>query len=140
MSRSVLILVAVALSLSERPGRAAVPEAEQAMRRAAEFFRRDVASGGGDVWRYSSDLKHRQGEGVAPPLTIWVQPPGTPAVGEAFLDAYAATRDRYYLDAAREVGDALIKGQLESGGWYYRVELDPAKRGEFRYRVPPGSK
>src|SRR5699024_6845241 len=43
------------------------------------------------------------------------------------------------LDAAREAGEALVRGQLESGGWYYRVEFDPQKRREFRYRVPPGS-
>jgi hypothetical protein len=105
------------------------------MRRAGAFFRNQVASGGGYVYVYSSDLKHRQGEGVAGPLTIWIQPPGTPAVGDAFLDAYAATGDRFYLDAAHEAGLALVKGQLNSGGWYYRVELDPARRGEFRYRV-----
>src|SRR5262245_53989302 len=93
-------------------------DAEAAMRRAAEFFRTKVASGGGYVYRYSSDLKHREGEGVAGPLTIWVQPPGTPAVGEAFLDAYDATGDRFYLDAAHETGQALVKGQLVSGGWY----------------------
>jgi hypothetical protein len=110
-------------------------DAEQAMRRAGAFFRNQVASGGGYVYVYSSDLKHRQGEGVAGPLTIWIQPPGTPAVGEAFLDAYAATGDRFYLDAAQKTGQALVQGQLDSGGWYYRVELDPARRGEFRYHV-----
>jgi hypothetical protein len=121
------------------PGLADAPEAERAMRRGAEFFRREVASGGGYVWRYSSDLKHRQGEGVAPPLTNWVQPPGTPAIGEAYLEALAATQDRFYLDAAREAAEALIRGQLQSGGWYYRVELDPARRREFRYRLGPAS-
>jgi hypothetical protein len=105
------------------------------MRRAAVFFRNRVATEGGYVYRYSSNLKHREGEGVAGPLTIWIQPPGTPAVGEAFLDAYAATDDRFYLDAAQETGQALVKGQLNSGGWYYRVELDPAQRSEFRYRA-----
>ena len=110
-----------------------------ALRRAAEFFRNDVASGGGYVWRYSSDLKYRIGEGVAGPLTIWIQPPGTPAVGEAFLDAFAATNDPFYRDAASEVGQALVKGQLESGGWSYRVELDPAQRREYRYRIEPWS-
>jgi hypothetical protein len=113
-------------------------DAEAAMRRAGAFFRNQVASGGGYVYVYSSDLKHRQGEGVAGPMTIWIQPPGTPAVGEAFLDAFAATGDRFYLDAARETGQALVKGQLDSGGWYYRVELDPARRGEFRYLVDRG--
>ena len=137
MTRSLGTLLALTLSLTASRGFAADQreEAILAMRRAAAFFRNDVASEGGYVYRYSSDLKHRQGEGVAGPLTIWIQPPGTPAVGEAFLDAHAATGDPFYLDAAREAGEALVKGQLNSGGWYYRVELDPAKRGEFRYRA-----
>ena len=137
MTRSLKILLALTLSLAASRGFAADQreDAVQAMRRAAAFFRNEVASDGGYVYLYSSDLKHRQGEGVAGPLTIWIQPPGTPAVGEAFLDAHAATGDPFYLDAAREAGEALVKGQLNSGGWYYRVELDPARRGEFRYRV-----
>jgi hypothetical protein len=142
MKRVLMTLLAAAPLLAASRGLAdepSVAEAERAMRKAAEFFREKVAAGGGYVWRYSSDLAHRQGEGAAGPKTIWVQPPGTPAVGEAFLDAFDASGDRYYLDAAREAGEALVKGQLQSGGWYYRVELDPAKRGEFRYRVDPQS-
>ncbi len=141
MARSLTLLLALLFPLTTHRSFAADPrvEAEEAMRRAAAFFRHEVASEGGYVYRYSSDLKHRQGEGVAGPLTIWIQPPGTPVVGEAFLDAHAATGDRFYLDAAREAGQALVKGQLNSGGWYYRVELDPAKRGEFRYRVDRAS-
>ena len=137
MTRSLKILLALTLSLAASPSFAADQreDAIEAMRRAAAFFRNEVASEGGYVYLYSSDLKHRQGEGVAGPLTIWIQPPGTPAVGEAFLDAHAATGDPFYLDAAHEAGEALVKGQLNSGGWYYRVELDPAKRGEFRYRA-----
>src|SRR4051812_25522169 len=64
MPRIVIILLAMSLSLVESQGRAEAPQAERAMKRAAEFFRKDVASEGGYVWRYSSDLKHRQGEGV----------------------------------------------------------------------------
>jgi hypothetical protein len=137
MVRFLKILTLLIVPLATPPSFAADSklEAEQAMRRAGTFFRNQVASGGGYVYVYSSDLKHRQGEGVAGPLTIWIQPPGTPAVGEAFLDAYTATGDRFYLDAAQETGQALVKGQLDSGGWYYRVELDPARRDEFRYRI-----
>jgi PelA/Pel-15E family pectate lyase len=137
MIRSLKILFVLTLSLPGL-GRLALAqrqEAEQALRRAGAFFRNQVASGGGYVYLYSSDLKYRQGEGVAGPQTIWIQPPGTPAVGEAFLDAYDATGDRFYLDAAHETGQALVKGQLQSGGWNYRVELDPSRRNEFRYRV-----
>lgn len=115
-----------------------VEEASQAMRKAASFFHNQVASQGGYVWRYSSDLVHRQGEGVASPNTIWVQPPGTPAVGDAFLEAYRVTKDQAYLKAAQVTGQALVSGQLRSGGWYYRVEFDPAQRREFLYRTDVG--
>jgi hypothetical protein len=139
MNRSPSLLLALVLPLAVTAGGSAEADtrsdAEQALRRAAEFFSKHVASGGGYVWRYSSDLKYRQGEGVAGPGTIWNQPPGTPAVGAAFLEAYAATGDRFYLDAAHATGQALVQGQLESGGWYYRTELDPARRREFRYRA-----
>ncbi len=113
-------------------------EARAAMRRAAEFFHDRVASGGGYVWRYSSDLEHRQGEAVATSTMIWVQPPGTPAVGDAFLDAFEATGDRYYLQAAQDTAGPLVAGQLVSGGWAYHVELDPARRDRFQYRLDAG--
>jgi hypothetical protein len=131
------LLLILVLPLAASPGFAAdtKSEAGQSLRRGAGFFASEVATEGGYVWRYSSDLKFRQGEGVAGPLTIWNQPPGTPAVGQAFLDAFAATNDRFYLDAARAAGGALVQGQLQSGGWFYRAELDPARRREFRYRV-----
>jgi PelA/Pel-15E family pectate lyase len=41
----------------------------------------------------------------------------------AFLDAYEATGDSYYLDAAREAAEALVFGQLHSGGWTNSVDL-----------------
>jgi len=129
------VLVAAGSLLAAEPTR---EEAQAALRRAAEFFHRQVASGGGYVWRYSSDLRLRQGEAVASPTMVWVQPPGTPAVGDAFLDAYDATADRSYLQAARDTAKPLVAGQLVSGGWYYHVELDPSKRDRFRYRIDAG--
>jgi hypothetical protein len=132
---AVAVLVAAGSVLAAEP---TTEEGQAAMRRAAALFHQEVASGGAYVWRYSADLKHRQGEAVATRTMLWVQPPGTPAVGDAFLDAYEATGDRYYLLAAQDAADPLIKGQLVSGGWYYHVELDPAKRGQFLYRVDFG--
>ncbi|OQC04755.1 MAG: Pectic acid lyase [Candidatus Hydrogenedentes bacterium ADurb.Bin101] len=64
----------------------------------------------------------------------WVQPPGTPSVGLAFLDVYKKTRDPYYLEAAVETARALVKGQLQSGGWAYSIEFDPDKRKGYAYR------
>jgi PelA/Pel-15E family pectate lyase len=103
-------------------------DAKAALRKAAEYYRGKVALQGGYVYYYSPDLKLRHGEGVATPTQIWVQPPGTPTVGLAYLVAYKATGDKFYLDAAREAGEALMYGQLKSGGWQNCVDFDPKGR------------
>jgi PelA/Pel-15E family pectate lyase len=103
-------------------------EALRAMTRAASFYRGQVASHGGYVYYYSEDLQQRWGEGKASPDTIFVQPPGTPTVGMAYLSAYAATNDKFYLDAAREAAEALVYGQLESGGWTQAIQFVSAKQ------------
>ncbi len=124
----------LALSLQADPLR---EDASKALRRAVDFFRADVATQGGCLWRYSEDLSLREGEGKATATMVWVQPPGTPAAGLAFLEAWEATGDRFYLDAARDVAHCLAKGQLRSGGWDYSIEFDPARRKKFAYRVEP---
>ena len=91
--------------------------ASDTMHRATEFYHSQVASHGGYVYHYSLDLTQRWGEGVATGNQIWVQPPGTPTVGLASLQAYEATGDRFYLDAATDAALALVYGQLKSGGW-----------------------
>src|SRR6185369_8666710 len=103
-------------------------EAIATMRKAAEYYRNKVALRGGYVYYYSPDLKLRHGEGVATATQIWVQPPGTPTVGLAYLAAYKATGDKFYLDAAREAGEALMYGQLKSGGWQNCIDFDPKGR------------
>jgi hypothetical protein len=99
------------------------------MRKAAGFYRSKVARHGGYVYHYSLDLKRRLGEGVASPDQIWVQPPGTPSVGMAYLKAYEATEDSYYLDAAREAAEALVFGQLRAGGWTNAIDLKLRQTG-----------
>ena len=77
--------------------RAASPlpdQARAALARAAGYLR-SIATEGGYLWTYSEDLKERRGEEKATATQIWVQPPGTPAVGMAFLRAYAATGDSH---------------------------------------------
>lgn len=91
----------------------------------ATAFMRSISTAGGYLWRYSTDLKTRAGENDATPTQIWIQPPGTPSMGMAFLRAYEATGDARYLDAAKAAADALAVGQLESGGWDYLVDFDP---------------
>ena len=110
-------------------------EARGALRRAVGFFHESVSASGGYLWRYSSDLTKREGENLAGPRTAWVQPPGTPAVGGALLTAYRRTGDDQLLEAARASADALVRGQLHSGGWDYRIEFDPQARRRYAYRV-----
>lgn len=104
------------------------------MQRGAEFYRQRVAVEGTYLWQYSEDLKKREGEGKVESKRGWVQPPGTPAVGGAYLQAYRATTNRYFLEAARETADGLLQGQVQSGGWHYAIEFDPAARRKIAYR------
>lgn len=119
---------------------AAVPSADDAriaLRKATHYLT-SISTEGGYVWSYSVDLQERRGEGPATPTQIWVQPPGTPSVGQAFLRAFAATGDDIHWQAARAAARALVRGQLESGGWAYRIEFDPRERRRWAYRVDLG--
>jgi hypothetical protein len=107
------------------------------MHRAVTFFREHAAAGGGYVYQLSADLQRREGEGEVGPTTAWIEPPGTPTVGMAYLDAYQQCGDPILLDAAKETADALIRGQLRSGGWDNRIEFDPDERKKYAYRVEP---
>src|SRR5262245_14213284 len=114
-------------------------EALRTLKKAASFYRGQVASHGGYVYYYSLDLKQRWGEGEASADTIFVQPPGTPTVGMAYLKAHAATGDKFYLDAAREAAEALVYGQLQSGGWAQVTHFAPPARGRLgKYRNGKG--
>ncbi len=112
-------------------------EVEAALQKAISFFQKKMARHGGHVWKSSGDGQFRMGEGIASPSMVWVQPPGTPSVGEAYLQAYRTTGSSEYLAAASEVAHSLVKGQLQSGGWYYHIEYDPKKRQKFSYRDLP---
>ncbi len=109
-------------------------EVTGAMKRAATYYRERVASHGGYVYHYSLDLKRRWGEGEATLDQIWVQPPGTPTVGLAYIRAFRATGDGYYRDAVEEVANALIYGQLKSGGWSNCIDFDPRGERIAQYR------
>lgn len=113
-------------------------EVTAAMRRAADFFATKVAVRGGYVYYVSPDFQKRLGEGVATATEIWVQPPGTPAVGAAFLDAWEATQDNAFLDHAIAAGEALSYGQLESGGWRNSIDFDPSGPRIDQYRNGKG--
>ncbi len=125
-----------ALTLLSATGQAELPSAAlEGAKKATTFLTEQVSTEGGYLWRYSADLKLREGEGIVTTRTVWVQPPGTPSVGEAFLRLYKATGDAQFLQAARAVGDALRRGQMRSGGWQAMVEFEPSRRKKWAYRV-----
>lgn len=110
-------------------------QARVALERGAKFYREKVATEGTYVWQYSEDLQKREGEGKVESRRGWVQPPGTPVVGNAYLEAYRTTTNAYFLEAARETAAGLLRGQFQSGGWHYAIEFDPAARAKLAYRV-----
>lgn len=113
-------------------------DAAAALKKAVDFFRTKIAVRGGYVYTVSADLTKREGEDLVTPTQVWIQPPSTSTVGEAYLSAYQLTGEKYLLDAARETAECLIQGQQRSGGWYVLIEFDPAERAKrFDYRVDP---
>ncbi len=95
----------------------------QTMKRATRFMVEEVSTRGGYVWSYLPDMSRRWGELEATPDMIWVQPPGTADMGNLFLDAYHATGDEYYYQAAEKAADALIAGEISTGGWNYFIDF-----------------
>jgi hypothetical protein len=112
--------------------------ATAALNKAVAYFREHCSNDGGYVFRVSADGKIRQGEEPVGPHTAWLQPPGTPAVGRAYLQAYQLTREPKLLDAAKETADALIRTQLVSGGWEDALEFDSAERPKHAFRADLG--
>jgi hypothetical protein len=138
-ARLALFLVLAAAAGAPRPVLASEPSPEavdDGLYRAVAFMRERVAPGG-YAWSYAADLGSRKGEARMTQGQAWVQPPGIPAIGTAFLQAYEATGESYHLDAAREAAAMLLKSQLRSGGWWYVVDLDPAAARRWCYRQQP---
>lgn len=113
---------------------AATPaEVTAAAIKAVTFYHAHAAAHGGYVYRYSADFTLREAEGIPGPDTIWIQPPGTPAVGMAMLDAYEATKDAKCLAAAVEAARCVSRTQLASGGWDYSGHFDAQGRESKHY-------
>ncbi len=115
--------------------------ATDAIGRAVAYHRGNIAANGGYLWRYSSDLTMREGEfhpafdTVRPTKSqIWVQPPGTPSVGLAYVRLFETTGDSAYLGAAEEAAGALEWGQLARGGWDYKIDFDSVASRKWFYR------
>jgi hypothetical protein len=116
---TLLLLTALLARAGDTPTRSTgpLPEQARATLEKATAFMRSISTEGGYLWTYSPDLRQRAGERPATATQVWVQPPGTPAMGMAFLRGHKVTGDARYLEAARAAADALAAGQLESGGW-----------------------
>ncbi|MGC3963404.1 MAG: pectate lyase [Rhodocyclaceae bacterium] len=98
---------------------AAQAAAIDAMKRAVNYMDQTVSYRGGYVWAYLPDLTTTWGEMEAKRTMCWIQPPGTPTAGHAILDAYHATGDELFYNAALRTGLALIEAQHPAGGWNY---------------------
>jgi hypothetical protein len=98
-------------------------EAEQAMVKATQFMVDSVSVHGGYVWYYLPDLSRRWGEMEAYKTMIWMQDGGTVNVGHVLLDAYRATKNEYFYQAAEKAAAALIWAQSNTGGWNYMMDF-----------------
>jgi hypothetical protein len=111
MKKSILVLLATSL-LAQGCGTTEDPlvgKAESALQKASAYFH-SISTQGGYAGIYSVDLKERYGESFyeeAEATEIWVQPPGTPSVGESYLRAYRITGEQEYLKAATDAARAL---------------------------------
>lgn len=110
-------------------------EVRTALQKGVAFFYAKAASHGGYVYRYSADFSLREAEGIPDADTIWIQPPGTPAVGLAMLAAHQCSGDALALKASVEAAQALARTQLASGGWDYSGHFSAALRSKKQYRL-----
>ncbi|WP_114779194.1 pectate lyase [Botryobacter ruber] len=98
-------------------------EAREAMLRSTRYMVEQVSTNGGYVWYYLPDLSRRWGEMEAYKTMVWVQGPGTVNMGHVLLDAYRATGNDYYYQAAGKAAAALVWGQSKEGGWNYMIDF-----------------
>ena len=99
-------------------------EITAAMKRATQFMLDSVGYHGAFLWEYSFEQKRYWGEIEARRTMGWTQGDGgTPAMGDILLDAYHATGDEFYYESACQVANALVRAQLECGGWNYCFDM-----------------
>jgi PelA/Pel-15E family pectate lyase len=110
-------------------------EITKTMKRATRYMTEYVGYHGGYVWSYLPDLSREWGEMESYRSMIWIQPPGTPSMGHLFLDAYHATDDDYYYNAAQQTAKALIKAQHPSGGWNYMYDFEGENAIKYWYET-----
>ncbi|MGB1204972.1 MAG: pectate lyase [Chitinophagales bacterium] len=96
----------------------------RALAKSAKYFY-SLNIKGGYAGIHDLDSGKVYGEGFrdsSDPNEIWVQPPGTPYVGQCYLRAYHITNKKQYLKAAISVGKILVWGQLPVGGWRFKLD------------------
>ena len=93
------------------------------MMKATRFMVEKVSNNGGYLWYYMPDFSRQWGEMEAYKTMIWMQHPGTISMGHLFLDAYRATENEYYYQAAQKIAAAIIWGQSHEGGWNYVIDF-----------------
>src|SRR5690348_10296507 len=76
-------------------------QTEEAMFKATKFLVDSLSTNGGYVWYYLPDRSREWGEMEAYKTMIWMQD-GTVSVGHVLLDAYNATHNEYFYQAAEK--------------------------------------
>ncbi len=117
-----IIFLSKPLLYAQKAGKL-VQETELAMLKATRFMVEKVSVNGGYVWYYLPDFSRQWGEMEAYKTMIWLQHPGTVSIGHLLLDAYNATGDEYYYQAAQKAAAAIIWGQSQEGGWNYMIDF-----------------
>lgn len=121
-----LLLFSSALPIHSVTAAISRNEVEAALQQAVGYFR-TTSRHGGYGYFISADQSQRWGERLLDENAIEVQPPGTPAVGLAFLRIYRASGDEDALQAAKDAATALILGQNELGGWGHTIQFGEPK-------------
>jgi PelA/Pel-15E family pectate lyase len=98
-------------------------DVKNTMLKATQYMVEKISTNGGYLWYYTPDLSRRWGEMEAYKTMIWLQHPGTISMGQLFLDAYEATQNEYYYQAAAKAANAIIWGQSHEGGWNYMIDF-----------------
>ncbi|MCZ7599433.1 MAG: hypothetical protein M5U09_19285 [Gammaproteobacteria bacterium] len=128
-----VLTTAVLAGPGDDPGRGARAAADQAI----DYFRANCAQAGGALWWYTTDLKTQAGEGgTQPKSVVWVQFPGTPAVGDVYPAALRRHR-RAEVPRLRHRGGrgaGLGAARLRRLGLPYRFR----SREQQTVALPPG--
>tara|TARA_R110002050_G_scaffold97971_2_gene203640 strand:+ start:26662 stop:28248 length:1587 start_codon:yes stop_codon:yes gene_type:complete len=116
----IILILGLKLEAQEKTPKDQVIET---MLKATEFMVEKASINGGYVWYYMPDFSRQWGEMEAYKTMIWMQGAGTIGMGHLFLDAYKATQNEYYYQAAEKAAAAVIWGQSHEGGWNYMVDF-----------------